>query len=436
MSQLYPCVTPGSWCYDHDTSKCHPLELDAFSYSYHDIQEQSCPASFSDEALAAQSHLSGPIPRPFGHPFEVFVCDDVLFTNLQFLSSHPLVDVGPSDPYTLPSFPTAPGHTHVSGASGTPFQQGNATTGLPADSDLSSGTSQASHDSLQSQTIKELSVPLEIEEVGTGVETASDSPLPFDQQSSRSTTVATPLRDCGRLSAQGWVLDTSPQFKLRLTSYTPVRTSPHPVFAAAPAFPASPPGSGSFHSPTSSTSQAFPSASAGSGSGSRPDSHSDSRSPSPGSPSSSSASASQSSPHVCPHCSAPPPTFGRALDLTRHIRSVHESLPTAWLCCGIPLAVARTRPEIPPHVLAETPRMYDGQLMVGGCGTQNSRKDVLRRHLKRNAGRCFGDANGAWLVGNKLTGRRGKKAEASVRGTRKPAGKARKAEDDGEAGET
>lgn len=70
--------------------------------------------------------------------------------------------------------------------------------------------------------------------------------------------------------------------------------------------------------------------------------------------------------------------------------------------------------------------------MVGGCGTQNSRKDVLRRHLKRNVGRCFGDENGAWLIGNKLTGRKGKKAEPSVRGTRKPVEKARNTTEDGE----
>ena len=115
---------------------------------------------------------------------------------------------------------------------------------------------------------------------------------------------------------------------------------------------------------------------------------------------------------ICPHCpSSKAHEFGRPLDLERHITSIHRSSPNAWVCCGIPLEVAKERPDIPPHVLAEQPREYNGIQMVGGCGTPNSRKDVLRRHLRRNAGRCFGDENAAYLLGNQARVR-------SVRGTR------------------
>ncbi|KAI0794416.1 hypothetical protein C8Q74DRAFT_1166125, partial [Fomes fomentarius] len=82
---------------------------------------------------------------------------------------------------------------------------------------------------------------------------------------------------------------------------------------------------------------------------------------------------------------------GRALDLERHITSIHLSSPDAWRCCGIPLSEARKRPDVPAHVLTEPPLWYDGRPMVGGCGVATSRKDVLGRHLRRNAGRCFGD---------------------------------------------
>lgn len=78
MSELYSSVTPGSWCYDHNGSKCPPLELDAFAYPYPNIPEEWCATLLSDEVLAAQGHLSGQSPpTTFGHPFDVVDYNDV-----------------------------------------------------------------------------------------------------------------------------------------------------------------------------------------------------------------------------------------------------------------------------------------------------------------------------------------------------------------------
>ena len=46
----------------------------------------------------------------------------------------------------------------------------------------------------------------------------------------------------------------------------------------------------------------------------------------------------------------------------------------------------------------EEGHLYNGVWMVGGCGRECSRKDVLKRHLR--AGRCVGDAEGWYLAGN------------------------------------
>ena len=34
---------------------------------------------------------------------------------------------------------------------------------------------------------------------------------------------------------------------------------------------------------------------------------------------------------------------------------------------------------------------FDGLLMIGGCRKAFSRRDALKRHLRREKGRCFGD---------------------------------------------
>ncbi len=108
--------------------------------------------------------------------------------------------------------------------------------------------------------------------------------------------------------------------------------------------------------------------------------------------------------YTCPLSSCPSPhkTYGRPADLERHILTAGTHLlpPDAWLCCGLPLAAARLRPDIPQSVLEQTPRMYAGVPMVGGCGQHNSRKDALGRHLAKNDGVCWTELDGAYLLGN------------------------------------
>ena len=46
--------------------------------------------------------------------------------------------------------------------------------------------------------------------------------------------------------------------------------------------------------------------------------------------------------------------------------------------------------------------MLNGVPMVGGCKEHCSRKDVLKRHLRKNESRCFGSENAPWLLGNQM----------------------------------
>ncbi|KAI0694581.1 hypothetical protein C8T65DRAFT_548758, partial [Cerioporus squamosus] len=104
-----------------------------------------------------------------------------------------------------------------------------------------------------------------------------------------------------------------------------------------------------------------------------------------------------------PFCPSPHKTYGRPADLERHILTAGTHLlpSDAWLCCGLPLAAARRHPHIPRAVLEQTPRLYHGVPMVGGCGQHNSRKDALGRHLERNKGVCWTERDGAYLLGNR-----------------------------------
>ena len=94
-------------------------------------------------------------------------------------------------------------------------------------------------------------------------------------------------------------------------------------------------------------------------------------------------------------------TFSRTKDLERHIQSIHNRDPDAprWICCGVPLSEA-DRWALPDWVRREPPYMLNGVPMVGGCKEQCSRKDVLKRHLRKNESRCFGSENAPWLPGN------------------------------------
>ncbi|RPD73342.1 hypothetical protein L226DRAFT_108363 [Lentinus tigrinus ALCF2SS1-7] len=137
-----------------------------------------------------------------------------------------------------------------------------------------------------------------------------------------------------------------------------------------------------------------------------------SSSSSPSSPASSPASSNSNTPLTesplpltcpLPDCPSPSKTYSRRADLERHILTAGTHLlpSDAWACCGLPLAIARAR-RLPQSVLDQPPREYYGVRMVGGCGRENSRKDALGRHLNRREGRCWGEREGEWLVGNRF----------------------------------
>lgn len=44
---------------------------------------------------------------------------------------------------------------------------------------------------------------------------------------------------------------------------------------------------------------------------------------------------------------------------------------------------------------------FDGMLMIGGCRRAFSRRDALMRHLQREKGKCFGDAQSLHQRGNR-----------------------------------
>ncbi|KAH9940743.1 uncharacterized protein BXZ73DRAFT_98573 [Epithele typhae] len=95
--------------------------------------------------------------------------------------------------------------------------------------------------------------------------------------------------------------------------------------------------------------------------------------------------------HRCPECAK---EFNRGQDVARHVREVHNRIPGAWACCGLPVDfAARTHS-----------RTYNGVEVAGGCGLDCSRKAALARHLQRSAG-CVGDVRGWWLIGNQVGAR-------------------------------
>ena len=87
-----------------------------------------------------------------------------------------------------------------------------------------------------------------------------------------------------------------------------------------------------------------------------------------------------------------------------HLRFAHAG-PAPWVCCGLPVedvtgagaGAGAGDGEGGGHA-GQGVHVYNGTLMVGGCGRECSRKDVLRLHLRRHA--CAGDVDGWWLPGN------------------------------------
>ena len=81
------------------------------------------------------------------------------------------------------------------------------------------------------------------------------------------------------------------------------------------------------------------------------------------------------------------------------VTPVAEPAAVAPTAVDFPLSEA-DRWNLPEWVRAEPPYMLNGVPMVGGCKEQCSRKDVLKRHLRKNEGRCFGNEGAPWLPGN------------------------------------
>ena len=121
--------------------------------------------------------------------------------------------------------------------------------------------------------------------------------------------------------------------------------------------------------------------------------------------SSSSAGTSEPDKWQCPFC----PYYQhnkRSPDFKRHLETHAPPSETArWVCCGVPVLSALEL-GVPAATLREARVFeFDGTLMLGGCRKEFSRRDALMRHLQREKGKCFGDAQSLYQRGNRETRR-------------------------------
>ncbi|KAM5543627.1 hypothetical protein V8D89_002878 [Ganoderma adspersum] len=103
----------------------------------------------------------------------------------------------------------------------------------------------------------------------------------------------------------------------------------------------------------------------------------------------------------CPYC----PYIQRnrrSPDLKRHVKTHTRRADIAdWVCCGVPVVNAMER-GVPAGTVQEAQVFeFDGMLMLGGCRKAFSRRDALKRHLRREKGKCFGDALSLHQRGNR-----------------------------------
>ena len=103
----------------------------------------------------------------------------------------------------------------------------------------------------------------------------------------------------------------------------------------------------------------------------------------------------------CPHCPYVQRSR-RSPDLKRHIKTHTRGGEVAdWVCCGVPVMNA-IELGVPATTVREAEVFeFDGVLMIGGCRKTFSRRDALSRHLQREKGRCFGDAQSLHQRGNR-----------------------------------
>ncbi|CDO77006.1 hypothetical protein BN946_scf184298.g33 [Trametes cinnabarina] len=106
-------------------------------------------------------------------------------------------------------------------------------------------------------------------------------------------------------------------------------------------------------------------------------------------------------PWKCPYCPYVQKTR-RTPDLKRHIET-HTRSDSAdeanWVCCGVPRGAASDL-GVPQKAMTDEPFEYAGQDMVGGCRQVFSRRDALKRHLRKRKGVCFGSELAPYLRGN------------------------------------
>ncbi|KAI6114395.1 hypothetical protein F5141DRAFT_708442 [Pisolithus sp. B1] len=101
------------------------------------------------------------------------------------------------------------------------------------------------------------------------------------------------------------------------------------------------------------------------------------------------SSAPRSNPWACPYCKWVQRNH-RTPDLKRHIRThTRFQRPAQWVCCGVSLKDAG-RYTLPAGA---EPYNWQGEMMIGGCGKEFSRRDALKRHLDNNHITCIGDLN-------------------------------------------
>ncbi|KAH0832076.1 hypothetical protein J3R83DRAFT_12984 [Lanmaoa asiatica] len=95
----------------------------------------------------------------------------------------------------------------------------------------------------------------------------------------------------------------------------------------------------------------------------------------------------KNNPWACPFCKWVQRNH-RTPDLKRHIRT-HTRLqrPAQWVCCGVPAKDAKKY-----DLLADAkPYVWGGEMMIGGCCKEFSRRDALKRHLDNDHISCIGN---------------------------------------------
>ena len=95
----------------------------------------------------------------------------------------------------------------------------------------------------------------------------------------------------------------------------------------------------------------------------------------------------KNNPWACPHCKWVQRNH-RTPDLKRHIRT-HTRLqrPAQWVCCGVPVDDAKDY-ALPADA---KPYAWGGDMMIGGCCKEFSRRDALKRHLDNDHISCIGN---------------------------------------------